>query len=500
MTRRFLAFDLGAESGRAVLGRFQDGRLSLDELHRFSNEILTLNGGLHWNIYGLLSEIKKALKICAADVTTEIDSLAVDTWGVDFGLLAKDGTILGLPYAYRDFKLRGAMEEFFKKVKRERIYELTGIQFLPFNSLFQLYRLVRNRSPLLAAADRLLFMPDLFHYLLTGRQTTEYTIASTSQLLDPGKRTWNKTLFKALGISPGIMLDPTPPGTILGPLLGPIAAETGLGKARVVATATHDTASAIAAVPAEDSDYAYISSGTWSCLGIEIPRPIVSGTTLAHNFTNEGGVEGTIRFLKNVMGLWLIQGCRKSWTKRRTYSYEELARMAETAPAFKALIDPDAPDFLNPPDMPDAVNGFLSRTGQTPLESPAGFVRSILESLALKYRFVIEEIREIIGRPVGRLHIIGGGSKNELLNQLTADATGLSVVAGPAEATSAGNILVQLKALGLVRTQAEMRAIVRASFPLQTFRPRPSAAWREAYRKFLELPGIRKSKNAKERR
>jgi rhamnulokinase len=488
-----MAFDLGAESGRAVLGRFQEGRLAIEELHRFPNEILTLNGRLHWNIHKLFSEIKKALSICASDVTPDIDGVAVDTWGVDFGLLAKDGTLLGLPYSYRDLKSLGAMEEFFKKVKPERVYEMTGIQFLPFNSLFQLFGLVRDRSPLLAAADRLLFMPDLFHYFLTGLGRTEYTIASTSQLLDPRTRTWNKVLFKALGLSPSIMLDPTPPGTVLGPLLAPIAAETGLGRIPVIATATHDTASAIAAVPAEDSDYAYISSGTWSCMGIEIPEPVISGTTLAHNFTNEGGVEGTIRFLKNVMGLWLIQGCRRSWAKRRNYSYEELAQMAETAPAFKALIDPDAPGFLNPPDMPDAVNAFLARTGQTPLESPAEFVRTILESLALKYRFIVEEIREVVGRPIERIHIIGGGSKNELLNQLTADATGLTVVAGPAEATSAGNILVQLRALGLIRTRSEMSAVVRASFPLKTFRPRPSAAWEESYRKFLGLPGVRRT-------
>lgn len=490
MTRQFLAFDLGAESGRAVLGRFRDGRLSLTEIHRFPNRSLLLNGRLHWDIYALLAEIKKALGMCAGADASSLESLAVDTWGVDFGLLAGDGTILGLPVSYRDPRTLGAMDGFFERISRERVYEMTGIQFLPFNSLFQLFSLVRDRSPLLAATARLLFMPDLFQFLLTGRQATEYTIASTSQLLDPRTRAWNEDLFKALGIAPSIMLNPVPPGTVLGPLLDPIAAETGLGHARVVTAASHDTASAVAAVPALDSEYAYISSGTWSCLGIEIPEPIVSESTLAGNFTNEGGVEGSIRFLKNVMGLWLVQGCRKSWAKRTDYTYQELAALAETAPAFRAVVDPDAADFLNPADMPDALNGYLTRTGQASLETPAGFIRMILESLAFKYRFVIDEIRRIVGREIRRIHIIGGGSRNELLNQLTADATGLPVVAGPDEATSVGNILVQLKASGIVQTLAEMRALVRESFPLRIYEPRTSVAREESYRRFLDLPGL----------
>jgi rhamnulokinase len=490
VTHRFLAVDLGAESGRAVLGRYEGGRLKLEEIHRFPNEILALDGRLHWNIYVLLAEVKKALKICAAEAGPRLDGLAVDTWGVDFGLVARDGTLLGLPYSYRELGNRAAMEAFFRKVGPERIYRLTGIQFLPFNSLFQLYRLSRDRSSVLAAASRLLFMPDLFHYLLTGRQATEYTIASTSQLLDPRTRTWSRTLLRSAGIPPSLLLDPVAPGTVLGPLLGSIAAETGLGRVPVIATATHDTAAAVAAVPADSPSFAYISSGTWSCQGVELSEPVVSGATLAHNFTNEGGVEGTIRLLKNVMGLWLVQGCRKIWARRNAYSYEELTRLAEEAPPFRGLIDPDAPDFLNPPDMPRAINAFLSRTGQAPLASPAAFVRAILESLALKYRFVVEEIREVVGRPVERLHIVGGGSKNRLLNRFTADATGLTVVAGPAEATSAGNILVQLKARRLVRDRAEMRAVVRASFPLRVYRPRPDPAWADAYRRFLRLPGV----------
>ncbi|MBN2207295.1 MAG: rhamnulokinase, partial [Candidatus Aminicenantes bacterium] len=418
-----------------------------------------------------------------------LESLAVDTWGVDFGLLARDGTLLGLPLSYRDLRAHGAMDEFVRKVGRETIYEATGIQFLPFNSLFQLFSMARDRSPLLETAARLLFMPDLFNFFLTGRQATEYTIASTSQLFDPRAMRWREDLFEALGIPPGIALDPVAPGTVLGPLLESVAAEAGLPSTRVVATASHDTAAAVAAMPAADANGAFISSGTWSCLGIEIPAPIISRASLAHNFTNEGGAAGTIRFLKNVMGLWLVQGCRKSWARRCAYDYPELTALAEAAPPFRAVIDPDAADFMNPPDMPEAINAFLRRTGQAPLETPGEFIRSILESLALKYRYVIEEIGRVAGRAVERVHIIGGGSRNELLNRLTADATGRPVIAGPAEATSTGNILIQLQAAGAVRSLAEMRAVVRESFPVRTYLPRPSPDGKDAYRRFLELPG-----------
>lgn len=490
MTRQFLAIDLGAESGRAVLGRWSGGRLSLKEVHRFPNAILPVDGRLHWDVYGLLSEIKTSLRRCSAEGASDLESLAVDTWGVDFGLLASDGTLLGLPMSYRDLRSHGAMDEFINRFGRERIYQATGVQFLPFNSLFQLFSLVRDRSPLLTAAERLLFMPDLFNYFLTGRQATEYTIASTSQLLDPRTRLWREDLFGAIGLSPGLALKPVAPGTDLGPLLKSVAAEVGLLSARVIATASHDTAAAVAAMPAEDARVAYISSGTWSCLGVELTEPAVTGAALAHNFANEGGVEGTIRFLKNVMGLWLVQGCRKRWSGRRAYDYPELAALAEAEPPFQAVIDPDAADFMNPPDMPEAINAYLGRTGQKPLESPGGFIRAVLESLALKYRFVIDEIGKVTGRAVERIHIIGGGSRNALLNRFTADATGLPVVAGPDEAASAGNILVQLKAAGEVGSLEEMRAVVRASFPLQTCRPAPVPGWKDAYRRFLDLPGF----------
>jgi rhamnulokinase len=490
MTRLFLAIDLGAESGRAVLSRLERGRLTVDEIHRFPTPSLVLNGRLHWDAYALLSEIKTALRTCAAGGAAGVESLAVDAWGVDFGLLSGDGTLLGLPVSYRDTRIRGAMEAFLRIVGRERIYEETGIQFLSFNSLFQLYSLVRDGSPLLGATARLLFMPDLFNFFLTGRQATEYTIASTSQLLDMRTGRWRDDLLAALGLAPGILADPVAPGTILGPLLPPLASEAALGPVRVVATASHDTAAAVAAVPATDEDCVYISSGTWSCLGTELSAPVISAASLAHNFTNEGGVEGTIRFLKNIMGLWLVQGCRRSWAKRVSYGYPELTALAEAAPSFGAVIDPDADDFLNPPDMPDAINGYLRRTAQAPLDAPGAFIRTILESLALKYRYVIEEIVRIVGRAVSRVHIIGGGSRNDLLNQLTADATGRPVVAGPAEATSIGNILVQLKAARAVSGLPEMRALVAASFPPRTFAPRPSPAWEDAYRRFLGLPGL----------
>ncbi len=482
-----LAFDLGAESGRAVLGALADGRLAVHEVRRFPNTPLSLTGHIHWNVYGLLDEMKAAMRDAAAAIGARPASVGVDTWGVDFGLVARDGSLLGLPFCYRDHRNAGAMEDYFKLVPREALYEATGIQFMPFNTLFQVYAMVRERSPLLDAAADLLFMPDLFNYLLTGKRAAEATIASTSQLLDPRTGTWIPGLFQAMGLSKRVLRDIVPPGTVLGPLSPELMSATGYRDVPVVATAGHDTAAAVAAVPAEGGDWAYISSGTWSLVGVELPAPLITPRTLAANFTNEGGVGGTVRFLKNVTGLWLVQGCRQAWAAEGAGSYEELARAAAEAPAFAALIDPDDPSFLNPPDMPEAVAAYCRRTGQEPPATRAALVRSLLESLALKYRFVIEELGTVLERPVRKVHVIGGGSRNELLCRFTADATGLPVVAGPAEATAVGNILVQAMALGRLSSPAVIRDIVRDSFELRTYEPAGGAAWDAAYARFRGL-------------
>jgi len=484
----YLAFDLGAESGRAVLGTLHGRRLAVHEVRRFPNTPLSLAGHIHWNVYALFDEMKEAMREAAAAIGARPTSLGVDTWGVDFGLLAKDGSLLGLPFCYRDRRNAGAMEDYFKLVPRPALYEATGIQFMPFNTLFQIYAMVRERSPLLDAATDLLFMPDLFNFFLTGRKAAELTIASTSQLLDPRTKAWIPGLFQAMGLSKKILGDLVEPGTVLGELVEEVAAATGLRHVPVVATAGHDTAAAVAAVPAEGRDWAYISSGTWSLVGVEEKAPVISAGSLDANFTNEGGVGGTVRFLKNVSGLWLIQGCRKSWSAERPVGYDELTRAAAEAPPFAALIDPDDPLFLNPPDMPEAIAAYCLRTGQKIPDKKGTLVRSLLESLALKYRQVIGELGLVLGRPIHKIHVIGGGSRNVLLCQLTADATGLPVVAGPAEATAIGNILVQAMATGRVSSPAEMRAIIRGSFDLQAYAPAgPALAWETAGARFKSI-------------
>lgn len=467
----FLAFDLGAESGRAVLGTLAGGRLAVHEVRRFPNTPLPLAGHIHWNVYALFDEMKAAMRDAAAAIGRRPTSLGVDAWGVDFGLLARDGSLLGLPFCYRDHRNAGAMEEYFKIVPRPALYEATGIQFMPFNSLFQIYALVRERSPLLDAASDLLFMPDLFNFLLTGRKAAEATIASTSQCLDPRTKAWIPGLFQAMGLSKRILQDLVEPATVLGELTEPVTAATGLRHVPVVATAGHDTAAAVAAVPAEGGAWAYISSGTWSLVGVERREPLITEASREANFTNEIGLGGTIRFLKNVSGLWLVQGCRKAWSAEAPATYDDLTRAAMDAPPFAALIDPDDPSFLNPPDMPAAITAFCRRTKQSPPATKGAIVRSLLESLALKYRFVIEQLGQVLGRPIETVHVIGGGSRNALLCQLTADATGRPVVAGPAEATAIGNILVQALAMGRVGSPAEIRTVVRESFQPRTFAP-----------------------------
>ncbi len=486
----FLAFDLGAESGRSVLGRLTGSRLQTRELNRFANSPLRVVGRQHWDINALFGEIKKGLKAALAEAGSQPLSLGVDTWGVDFGLLDQEGMILGLPYAYRDSRTEGAMDEFFKHIPRENIYRRTGIQFLPFNSLFQLFVTARDNPDTLERARSLLFMPDFFNFLLSGQRASESTIASTSQMLDAHTRTWDETILSAVGVAPSIMPDILTPGTLLGSLLPALADETGCRTTQVIATAGHDTASAVVAAPAEGRDWIYISSGTWSLMGMELPSPLISPKTLAANFTNEGGVAGTTRFLKNIAGLWLLQQCRREWSAGGSLSYEELARMAEDAAPFQVFLDPDYPDFLNPPSMTEAIRRYCLRTGQPPPQDPPGTARCILESLALKYRFTLEQLRLLTAREIGRIHVIGGGSRNRTLCQFTADATGLTVLSGPAEATAVGNIMVQAMAFGFVKSLAQSRAIVLDSVKVERYSPRKKSSWDRAYERFREVTGL----------
>jgi len=491
-SHQFLAFDLGAESGRAILGTLESGKLVIKEISRFPNSTIWLFGHLYWNIFNLFEEIKKALKIFAAEITAGPESLAVDTWGVDFGLLARDGNILSLPHAYRDPRHLKAMEKFFEIFPKEKLYELTGIQFMPFNSIFQLYALALEKSALLDVATDLLFMPDLFTYLLSGQKTTEFTIASTSQLLNLSQKSWNEELLAVLGVSKNIMHKPLTPGTLVGTLLPQLSKETGLKEIPVVATAGHDTASAVAAVPASGGGWAYISSGTWSLMGIELGQPLITPDTLELNFTNEGGMEGTIRFLKNITGLWLVQQCKKKWSLSRILTYDELTELAASSPPFMALIDPDSVDFLNPEDMPKTIQKFCKRTKQTVPDSPPEIVRCILESLALKYRSVLEELRQVSPHPIHKIHIIGGGSRNQLLCQFTANATSLPVITGPIEATAMGNIMGQALALGYVHSLDEARRIIHQSTELHTYEPQQNREWDAAYERFQKIIALSK--------
>jgi rhamnulokinase len=491
MTRtiNLLAFDLGAESGRAVVGRLGDDRLQLEEVHRFPNGPVRVLDSLHWDVLRLWSEIVRGLARAAERCDDGLVSVGLDTWGVDFGLLAADDTLLGSPYHYRDSRTNGMMSEAFRRVPRAEIFECTGIQFMQLNSLYQLLAMAVADAPALAAAETFLNMPDLFNFWLTGRKANEFTIATTSQCYDPRADDWAGEMLEKLGI-PAHIFGPTivPPGTVLGPLRPSVCEEVGCQAVSVVAPATHDTGSAVAAVPATGEDYIYISSGTWSLMGVEVKEPVITAQSLAYNFTNEGGVNDTFRLLKNIMGLWLVQECRREWARAgEPYSYDELTRMAADAPAFGPLVAPDDVRFLAPGPMCERIQAFCRDTGQDAPRTKGQVVRCALESLALEYRWVAECLDELVGRRLPTVHIIGGGSQNRLLNQFTADATGRAVVAGPVEATAIGNILVQALALGQLSSLAEGRDLVRRSFDVETFEPAETAAWGEAYERYLKM-------------
>jgi rhamnulokinase len=486
VTRKLLAFDLGAESGRGVLGLFDGQRLTLDVVHRFANGPVRILEALHWDVLRLYGEMLAGLRLAAEK--GGIDSVGVDTWGVDFALLGRDGALLGNPRHYRDPHTEGMEQVAFQRVPRAEIFRQTGLQFMRFNTLFQLLALQRDRSPLLDMAEHLLMIPDLFHYFLTGVRANEFTDASTTQLYDPTARGWAQGLIKAFNLPGQIFGSIIAPGTVVGPLRASVTSDTRLNAIPVIAPASHDTGSAVAAVPAQGKAWAYISSGTWSLMGAELETPLINDQTAAFNFTNEGGVGGTIRLLKNIMGLWLVQECRRTWERAgHAYTYEELARLAGAAQPFVSLVDPDHTSFILPTDMPTALGEFCRRSGQPIPVEPGAVVRCALESLALRYRWVLERLEELLGRRLEVIHIVGGGCQNELLCQLAADACNRPVLAGPVEATAIGNVLVQAIGLGLLGTLADAREVVRRSFEVKTYSPENPEAWAEPYQRFLSL-------------
>jgi len=486
----FVAVDLGAESGRVLAGKLNEGKFELEELHRFPNGPVRIGEHIYWDVLRLWAEVKNGLALAVQKFGSQVVSIGVDTWGVDYALLDANDELVGNPYHYRDKRTEGMFEVAFQKVPREEIYRRTGIQFMRLNTLYQLLSMVVQKSPQLKIAKTFLMMPDLFHFWLSGEKVNEFTEATTTQFYDPVKGGWAKTMLRKLGIPTRILNCPiVPAGTVLGELRQHVADEVKAShKIKVVAPASHDTASAVAATPLSDENAAYISSGTWSLVGMEIREPIITDKTLEFNFTNEGGVYGTFRFLRNVTGMWLVAECRRIWAREgNEFSYEQLTQMAAEAQPFKCFVDPDDPRFLAPENMLEAIRSYCRDTNQPEPETVGEFVRCCLEGLALKYRWVIERLEELTGRKVSTIHIVGGGSQNWLLNQFTADATGKPVQAGPVEATATGNALVQAIALGYLGSHAELREVVRNSFSLCTFEPKPDERWQQAFEKFCQF-------------
>jgi rhamnulokinase len=482
----YLAFDFGAESGRAVLAHLQSGILTMEEVHRFANEPVEYGGSRHWDVARLWFDVRKAL---ARLGEVELAGIGVDAWGVDYALLGERGELLQNPYHYRDRRTEGVMEEVLAKVTREEIYCATGIQFMPINTLYQLFAARRETPRILEAAKHLLTIPDLFNYWLTGNAVCEFTNATTTQMVDPIKRTWATGLMQRLDLPAHLPAPIVEPGTIVGPLLPEIAGHTSLAGAVVIAPACHDTGSAVAAISAREGT-AFLSSGTWSLVGTELDAPVITADALRLNFTNEGGINGTTRLLKNVMGLWMLQGCRQCWSAHGlSYDYRELIELATRECSFRHLVDPDDESFLRAPDMLTAINQFCTRTHQPLPQEPGAYVRAVLESLAFKYRMILRNLEQVCGTRIGQIRIIGGGSKNRLLNQLTADATGRTVLAGPAEATALGNIAIQILATGGATSLQEVRAIVDRSFPTEVFEPVDTDKWDRHAERFEQYCG-----------
>ena len=484
--KRVLAFDFGASSGRAIVGCFDGSRITLEEVHRFSNDPVSVHGTTYWDVLRLFYDIKQGL--IKARLSGGFDSIGIDTWGVDFGLIDEHGLLLENPIHYRDKRTVGILEEAFKKIPKEKLYELTGIQFMELNTVFQLLSLRQQRPYLLDRADKMLFMPDLFAYLLTGVKSTEYSIATTSQMIDIKTGDWCDEIFEKLDLPKRLTTDIVKPGTIIGTLTDGVCEECGVDKVPVVAVCEHDTQSAITAVPCPEGDFAFLSSGTWSLFGTELAEPIVNEKTLGINITNEGGYGDSTGFLKNIIGLWLIQESRRQFAREGTqYSYAELEKLALAAKPFACFIDPDAPEFVPHGDIPGRVKEYCRRTGQYVPETVGEIMRCIYESLAMKYRLTFEKLRDCTERDYEVIHVIGGGTKDTLLCRLTANACARKVVAGPIEATVLGNIAVQLLASGDIKSIEEARRIVAASEGTKEYLPEDTETWAEHYKRFLQV-------------
>ena len=489
----YLGVDLGAESGRVMAGLWNGKSMRLEEVHRFPNGPVEIGGTLRWDVLRLWSEIQAGLAAAALQYGKAVRSVGVDTWGVDFVLLSKSNEVLGQPFHYRDARTRGMMARAFKRVPRAEIFAATGLQFMELNTLYQLLATRRNNPELLEAADCLLMMPDFFHWCLSGARVAEFTDATTTQFFDPIKGDWSRKLLRRFELPTKMLPEIVPPGTRLGSLLDSVGHQTGLNRIDVIAPASHDTGSAVAAVPAAQTGertWAYLSSGTWSLMGLELSKAQLSQRVLEFNLTNEGGVDGTYRLLKNISGLWLVQQCKRAFESTgKKLEYLHLVRLAKAAPRLRSLINPDDPKFMNPPDMPAAIRQFCHETGQPAPGSEGALVRCALESLALKYQTVLQCLEEVGGKRVEVIHIVGGGSRNELLNQFTADACQRPVLAGPVEATVLGNVLLQARACGEFDSLSDLRAVVRDSYDVRTFElePTTAGAWQEARARFAEL-------------
>lgn len=488
MVKRALAFDFGASSGRAIIAEFDGEKITLNEVHRFLNEPVSVGGTVYWDVLRLFHEIKQGL--LKAKQAGGFDSIGIDTWGVDFGLIAADGKLIENPVHYRDKRNFGMIQEAAKYMPKDEMYERTGIQFMDFNSVFQLLSLKLNRQYILDSADKILFMPDLFNYMLTGEKRAEYSIATTSQMVNINTKTWDAELLNALGIPERLLCDIVPSGTKVGMLTDELCGELGLEKVPVIAVCGHDTQSAVTAVPNENKDFVFISSGTWSLFGTELDEPIINEKSKKMNVTNEGGFGYTTAFLKNICGLWLIQESKRQWAREGCeYSYAQLEKLALACDGFKCFIDPDSPEFGVMGDIPGRVREYCRRTGQYVPETVGEVVRCIYESLALKYRLTFDGIRDCTGKQYDSINVVGGGTKDGLLSQMTADACAVNVFAGPVEATVLGNVAVQFMASGCIKDIAQARRVISSSFELKKYEPRNSDLWESAYVKFKNLVG-----------
>lgn len=482
----FLAIDLGASSGRAIFGAIRNGQLEMNEINRFPNPMIDVNSRLYWDLFYLYQQIIESLQIVKSNQTS-IASLGIDTWGVDFVCFGKDGEPLRSPYSYRNTNTFGAPERFFAKMPREEVYRRTGIQIMNINTLFQLDTMLEEESSIYPVIDKVLFMPDALSYMLTGQMVTEYTIASTSQLIDPRTRAFDPALLEAVKLTSDHFAPIVFSGTRIGPLSESAKRASGLQEVEVIAVAGHDTGSAVLAVPAESDRFAYLSSGTWSLMGIESEQPVINEETFLLNFTNEGGADGSTRLLKNICGMWLIEQCKKEWENERPITYDEIVNEAQKATPFTSFINPDAACFASPTSMVQAIREYCRKTDQPVPETVGEMARCIYESLAFRYRQVLLNLETLADHPIEKLHIIGGGSKNDMLNAFTANAIGIPVIAGPSEATAMGNILLQAKAAGIITGKEAMRKVVRDSTDLTIFEPTDIGLWSQQYQKYLSV-------------